>query len=239
MNGRPVVFLGPSLPIARAREILDADYYPPVRQGDVYRLSLARLPSAVGIVDGVFQDEPTVRHREILWLMAKGVPVFGAASMGALRAAELADMGMIGIGLVYRWYRRFPLAADDAVAVTHAPPELGNRPLSTSLIDLRRSIASAKRAAAVSAQEAATMARNARALPFARRSFEAMCQNADQAARLCLFRVEQKAGDAISMLRAMAAHALGDNWPTPTTESPPLVDAWLDDLADSGLPFDN
>jgi len=62
---------------------------PPAEQGDVYRAA-ARKPDAIGIVDGRFQDVPAVWHKEVLWAMSRGIPVYGAASMGALRAAELA-----------------------------------------------------------------------------------------------------------------------------------------------------
>ena len=61
---------------------------PPARQGDVYRAALAR-PAIIGIIDGYFETMPTVWHKEILWAMAKGIHVYGAASIGALRAAEL------------------------------------------------------------------------------------------------------------------------------------------------------
>lgn len=59
--------------------------------------------------------------------------------MGALRAAELHPFGMIGAGLIYRWYRRWPLTAEDAVAVQCGPAELGFTPLTEALVDLRRS----------------------------------------------------------------------------------------------------
>ena len=120
----PVVFLGPSLPRPEARSILAADCRPPAGQGDVFRAALDG-PPAIALMDGIFRDAPTVRHREILWALARGIPVFGASSMGALRAAELDRQGMIGTGLIYRWYRRYALLPDDAVAVTHGPRELG------------------------------------------------------------------------------------------------------------------
>ena len=55
-------------------------------------------PRAIGIIDGVFLDVASVWHREILWALSQGVHVFGAASMGALRAAELDGFGMRGVG---------------------------------------------------------------------------------------------------------------------------------------------
>ena len=85
------VFLGPSLPLDQARAILDAIYLPPVQQGDLLRL-LELKPRYVGIIDGYFETVPAVWHKEILLAMSQGVHVFGAASMGALRAAELSGV---------------------------------------------------------------------------------------------------------------------------------------------------
>jgi hypothetical protein len=46
----------------------------------------------------IFDSTPAVLHKEILWAMDRGVGVSGAASMGALRAAELHWYGMVGVG---------------------------------------------------------------------------------------------------------------------------------------------
>ncbi len=86
--GRPLVFLGPTLAVEEAEQILPATFLPPAAQG-AFIAALEHRPSAILLIDGVFQGEPAVRHKEILWTMSRGVPVFGAASMGALRAAEL------------------------------------------------------------------------------------------------------------------------------------------------------
>ena len=100
-----VVFLGPTLPRAEAADLLPATYLPPARQGDIYRAVRALRPVTVGLVDGRFLDTGAVWHREILWALSQGVHVFGAASMGALRAAELAPFGMRGVGQVFAAYR--------------------------------------------------------------------------------------------------------------------------------------
>ena len=95
-----VVFVGPTLDRNSASKELDATYLPPASQGDVYLAARAR-PWAIGIVDGYFQRVPAVWHKEILWALSRGVHVFGAASMGALRAAELAPFGMRGVGKIF------------------------------------------------------------------------------------------------------------------------------------------
>ena len=84
------VFTGPTLSPEKACAELDAIYLPPVSQGDVYRAALKR-PRAIGIIDGYFECVPAVWHKEILWAMTEGIHVYGSASMGALRAVELAD----------------------------------------------------------------------------------------------------------------------------------------------------
>src|SRR6516165_742713 len=95
-----VIFLGPTLSVDEARQELDADYLPPAAQSDVY-LAARRQPVMIGIVDGYFQRVPSVWHKEILWAMSRGIHVFGSASMGALRAAELEVFGMEGVGAVF------------------------------------------------------------------------------------------------------------------------------------------
>jgi hypothetical protein len=131
------VFLGPSLPAREARRLLpDARVFPPARQGDVWR-ALARRPRAIALIDGVFESEPSVWHREILDALDAGVPVIGAASMGALRAAELAGQGMRGVGRIYRWYRDGVVRDDAEVALLHADAEHGYQPLTVPLVNVR------------------------------------------------------------------------------------------------------
>ncbi|OPY25472.1 MAG: TfuA-like protein [Methanocella sp. PtaU1.Bin125] len=115
-----VIYTGPSFSVDKAKAILpDADYRPPIARGD-----LAKLPKkteAVGIIDGVFYNETAVAHKEIIAVMKNGVKVYGSSSMGALRAAELAEFGMIGVGRIYECYRSGRITNDDEVAVTFSP----------------------------------------------------------------------------------------------------------------------
>ncbi|MCX7559239.1 TfuA-like protein [Sulfitobacter sp. F26204] len=224
-KNRCIVFLGPSLPRSKAKAIFDASYRPPAGQGDIMR-ACAEGPSAIGLIDGIFKDAPTVRHREILWAMAHGIPVFGAASMGALRAAELSRQGMIGVGLIYRWYRRFALLPDDAVAVTHGPAALGAPALSDALVDIRRALSAATRQGLLSCDDAKAHLRHIKALPFAERHLPQVAGAAMPS---------QKAHDGAQLLHRMANHSVNDDWPATTCGMPPIVDAWLDDLSDGGI----
>jgi hypothetical protein len=129
---RPVVFLGPSLPRAEAEAILDADYRPPVRRGDLDGIGPART---VVVIDGEFRQNLAVSPGEILRLLADGIRVVGASSMGALRAAETRAHGMIGVGRIYEWYASGEIEGDDEVAVAYCPDRL--TPLTVPLVHVR------------------------------------------------------------------------------------------------------
>lgn len=137
-----VLFAGPSLDRSRI-DAAAIDLRPPAAEGDVYRAALER-PRAIALVDGYFEDQPAVWHKEILWAMAQGIHVFGAASMGALRAAELHAFGMIGVGVIYRAYRHGVLTDDSEVAVLHGPAELGYPVLTEALVNVRATLAAAQ-----------------------------------------------------------------------------------------------
>src|SRR6185503_19851746 len=87
---------------------------------------------------------PAVWHKEILWAMSEGIHVFVSGSMGALRAAELASFGMIGVGAVFEAYRDGVLEDDDEVAVVHAAAEHDYRAGSEALVNIRATLARAR-----------------------------------------------------------------------------------------------
>ena len=118
-----IIFTGPSLSSNEANNILKAEYRPPVARGDIIN-ALKDNPDIIVIIDGVFHKEPAVSHKEILKAIKNGVIVVGGASMGALRASELDDFGMIGIGQVYKDYRSGVVESDDDVAVVINPETL-------------------------------------------------------------------------------------------------------------------
>ncbi|HYZ61002.1 MAG TPA: TfuA-like protein, partial [Acetobacteraceae bacterium] len=181
-----VVFLGPTLPRADALAILpSARILPPARQGDVFRAVRALRPSSIGLVDGAFLDVPAVWHREILWALEQDVRVLGAASMGALRAAELHGFGMQGVGAVFAAYRDGVLPGwdggfedDDEVAVVHAPAELGFAPLSDAMVDLRATLARAEAAQVIGRKARDALAAAMKQLHFPQRSLDCLAEAA-------------------------------------------------------------
>ncbi len=146
--------------------------HPPVAHGDLLRLDLDR-GDVVVIVDGYYHQRASVRHKEILALLADGVMVVGCASMGALRAAELAEYGMVGYGTVYRMYRDGVLDADDEVAVAHTPaPDYHSFTVPTVVV--RHATGLAVRAGVLNEIEAASIVAVARDLHYTERSWQAM-----------------------------------------------------------------
>ena len=115
------IFLGPTLSLSEARNILpDATYLPPVQCGDLLRV-VTQQPKVIAIIDGTFEQNAAVWHKEILYCLKQGVAVYGASSMGALRAAECNVFGMKGMGEVYEYYRQGMDTDDDEVALIHSP----------------------------------------------------------------------------------------------------------------------
>lgn len=145
MTGATVIFVGPTLPAAEvSRRLPGAEVRGPVAVGDVLRLARRRGIARIAIIDGYFERMAAVWHKEILVALARGIAVWGAASMGALRAAELAPFGMIGVGTIYRAFAAGRLVADDEVAVAHLPAEYAYAATSDALVDLRDGLAKAK-----------------------------------------------------------------------------------------------
>lgn len=141
MSPSPTVhfFAGPSLSPASSALLTSTPgvhLRPPVRRGDLPALVQTSGPRPVVVlVDGEFFQSMAVTPREVLDLLSTGARVAGAASMGALRAAELAPYGMVGIGRVVALYRSRAIWADDEVALA-VEPEC-QRALTVSLVSVR------------------------------------------------------------------------------------------------------
>ncbi|MCQ8905738.1 MAG: TfuA-related McrA-glycine thioamidation protein, partial [Methanothermobacter sp.] len=102
-------------------------------RGDIQE-AMKENPDIIGIIDGVFHQSPAVGHREIIDALRKGVKVVGGASMGALRASELSELGMVGVGRIFTSYLEGEIESDDDVAVAFNPENL--EPLSDSLVSI-------------------------------------------------------------------------------------------------------
>jgi hypothetical protein len=152
-----VLFVGPSFPRLHDLDLPGIRVLPPAAQGDVLR-AMDEGARLIGLVDGVFGHEPAVWHKEILAALEAGIAVLGAASMGALRAAELHPFGMEGVGTIFAAYRDGILLADDEVALLHGPAELGWPALSEPMVNLRATLARLARLGLLGEGEAACAA---------------------------------------------------------------------------------
>src|SRR5215469_388949 len=139
-----LVYLGPSLPLAEAKSILPAaTYRPPAKQGDIVSDIVNFNPDYVILIDGEFRQNLSVWHKEIVYALQfpSVKAVYGAASMGALRAAELDWLGMVGIGKIYEWYRDSITEDDSEVALNYSAFAFKDyAPLTVPLVDIRAAV---------------------------------------------------------------------------------------------------
>jgi len=207
------IFVGPTLSLEKAKKELDAIYLPPVSQGDVYRVT-EKQPKAIGIIDGYFERVPSVWHKEILWAMNQGIHVFGSASMGALRAAELFTFGMEGVGQIFEDFKNNILEDDDEVAILHGPKETQYNPLSEAMVNIRHTFLAAKDAHIISKSTYLSLIELGKSIYYPDRTYsrildQAKCEGLPKYEITSLHdwlkkgQINQKEIDAISMLKIM------------------------------------
>jgi hypothetical protein len=225
-----ILFAGPSLHgtpwAADEPSLIDGvECRGPAAQGDI-ATAVVEGATAIGLIDGRFEDIAAVWHKEILYALEEGVQVFGAASMGALRAAECAPFGMIGVGAVFERYRDGDLVDDAAVAQTHAPAELGYAPLSEALVNVEATLERFVKLRAINEAEAAALNAGARRLFFKERTWPQILDAAGldceprrarllELVRRC--RVDVKQQDAVILAKYLsyldpARQAAPDDW---------------------------
>ncbi len=223
---RAVVFAGPTLTRDEGSAILDAEWRPPAAQGDVYRAAREGF-DAIGIIDGYFEVVPSVWHKEVLWAMSRGARVYGSASMGALRAAELADFGMVGVGEVFERFRDGTLDDDDEVAVVHAPADEGYRAVSEAMVNIRATLRAAASAGVISEATRDALERDAKAMFYPDRHLAPLARE-EPALRAWLVggRVDLKRRDALAMLTRMRDDLTRGEAPEPVRYLFEHTDAW-------------
>jgi hypothetical protein len=220
---RAVIFAGPSMPPSARLPIAGIEWRPPVQQGDLY-LSALQRPELIGVLDGYFELVPTVWHKEILWAMSQGIHVYGAASIGALRAAELADFGMKGIGHIYRQFRTGIFTDDEEVAVMHGPAEVEYVQVTEAMVNVRATLDRATQLRVIDTALATALCEIGKALFYKDRTYEAILKVATAqglpSEALSQFanwlprgQVDQKRMDAEDMLLEVVAHLASEVCP--------------------------
>jgi hypothetical protein len=207
-----VLFAGPSL----HRDIVDGRLSAapeivcrgPAAQGDVAAAVLDGA-TAIGLVDGRYEDVAAPWHKEILFALSEGAAVYGGGSLGALRAAECAPFGMIGVGEVFDRYMNGELVDDSAVAQLHAPAELGYLPLTEALVNVEATIGRLSAQKLIDSALAGALRTAARGLFFKRLTYEAVVARAGAPAEtldlIADHYVDLKQADARALVAAMQA----------------------------------
>ncbi len=202
-----VIYVGPTLSGDEVRRRCpDAQLAPPIAVGELYALALQRRrPARVLLIDGYFERMAAVWHKEILFALQRGISVYGAASMGALRAAELAPMGMIGIGAIYRDFAAGRINDDDEVAVAHLPQSHDYAAMSEALVNIRATVALAIAKRVIGVRDGAAIISTAQQLHYRDRTWQALLANAPPtfAAWAAPHAVNRKADDARLALTAV------------------------------------
>jgi len=225
-----LIFLGPTMPLVEARQLCDAIYLPPAGQADLLSAVTLHRPDVIALIDGVFGQSLSLWHKEILYALEPGVAVYGASSMGALRAVETAPYGMIGFGEVYRMYEAGEIDGDDEVALAHGDASADFLGLSLPMVSVRKTFARALTEGRISADEHDRAIAAARAIFFPERTIEAIraapALGDDLAERLAdaltQRYVDIKRQDAEALLR----HLAGLDAP-PTLSAEPLTRSHL------------
>jgi len=201
-----VLFAGPSI---HGLDFGGADglvLRPPAACGDILAASREGFRT-IGLVDGVFGSERSVWHKEILVALDRGARVLGAASMGALRAAECDRFGMEGVGTIYSDYRDGRRTDDSDVALLHGPAELDFRPITLALADADATIANLRNVGRLSPRQAQSVQQTARQMHFSQRTWSAIAAAPGAPAHLLKdvsrFAVEQKKADAGELIARM------------------------------------
>lgn len=209
------VFLGPSLKLEEAKLILPNAYYmPPAGCGDIVRI-IDLKPTVIILIDGYFENQPSVWHKEILYALSKGIAVYGAASMGALRAAELVGFGMVGIGAIYSKYKTKEIIDDDEVALLHLPESENFKPCTLAMVDIRATIEYAVLCKVINSVIAQNILNIAKQIFYQQRTEDAWKSKCGQLERVSIFfkwirenYVSQKALDAKLVLKTVRENAV-------------------------------
>lgn len=200
-----IVFVGPSLPDAAEHIPTDVISRAPAMQGDIMQ-AVREGAELIGLIDGQFEFVAPVWHKEILFALSKGVTVLGSASMGALRAAECAEFGMIGIGKIYEDYAIGQRWDDADVALLYGPPELNYPPISLPMVNVDATLQQAADLGLISPDQQKTISSAARDIFFKDRTWKQIAQAADLDCTIMdeivkNAYIDQKRADALALLK--------------------------------------
>lgn len=218
-----IIFSGPTLAPNEIENRPGRVCLPPAKRGDIFK-AMQLKPRIIGIIDGFFQGELSIWHKEILWAMSQGVHVFGCSSMGALRAAELHQFGMRGVGQIFESYRDGELEDDDEVALIHGPQDMDYIALSEPMVNIRATLTKAVSQGILTSKLASKLCKDAKQTYYRERSWETLLtvprNKKKQISQVRDFKdwlpdgkVDAKRDDALAMLREIDELSASDPAP--------------------------
>lgn len=207
-----IVFVGPTLPEAVDLVPPNVEVRGPAKHTDILA-AVTDGATVIGLIDGNFEDVAPIWHKEILFSLSQGVRVYGSSSMGALRAAECAAFGMIGIGKIYSRYESGELVDDSDVAQIHGPREMNYVSLSEPLVNVLATLEDLFLRCQLDHAEYVGLMTSAKRTFFKERTYRAIVANADlpnnssrETLQMLLRKnaINQKRRDALELLDAIA-----------------------------------
>lgn len=175
-----VIFTGPTLSAEAAKNIVEATYLPPAKQGDIMAAIFTHHPDVIGIVDVCNDDALPVWHKEILFALENGILVYGSGGIGALRAIETERFGMIGVGAIFQRLKSQFVSSDDAVMSVYEEREGTFRRLSEPLVNIEATFESAVQAGIIDQAFSARLMQHCHALYYKDRNFASIFHDAEQ-----------------------------------------------------------
>lgn len=210
-----IISLGPSLPLDQAKILYpDGAYHAPLQSGQLTQL-LRLQPKQIAIIDGQFEQTASVWHKEILWALSQGIPVYGASSMGALRAAEMWQLGMIPIGQIAQDYIENQVQDDDEVALTYDTSYHSN---TLTPMDLKASLGSLVSQHKLELKRAQDIFTQLKGLPYFNRTLTHLNLSSTEQHLLSQHWVNQKQADAKLLLSGLKNKTLAQDF-----KAPPMI----------------
>lgn len=175
-----IAFAGPSLPaipdLTWNALLNQVQLRPPAQEGDILTVIDDR-PNTLVLIDGYYFDGrdytvAAVKPQELTAAINAGIQIIGAASMGAIYAAELNHYGVAGIGQVFEWFQDGTLQGTDELVILHLPEEFGYQHITVALVEVRYALQQLVNDQLISSTSSQALIKTIKELPFTERSLE-------------------------------------------------------------------
>lgn len=188
---------------------------PPITRGDLLK-DIDNGAQVVVIIDGKFHQDLAVTPDEIVDALSCGLRIYGASSMGALRASELYQFGMIGHGLIFEHIVATSDFRDDFLGQIFSESGGAIKIVSTTHVDFHMNLLELERQKRVTTREKKKLLKLYADLFYTERSWASLrnelckCRRPDArllkiAEEACIHMGSQKRRDAIGVLKRVRA----------------------------------